>query len=45
MHWSPTLDPEVLKLVTNDIVRESRVHTLMHSWVVAAIVRDNTVEE
>jgi hypothetical protein len=44
VHWSPTLDPEVLKLVTNDIVRESRVHTLMHSWVVAAIVRDHTVE-
>ena len=26
----------VLKLVTNDIVRESNVHTLMHCWVVAA---------
>jgi 2-polyprenyl-6-methoxyphenol hydroxylase-like FAD-dependent oxidoreductase len=44
VHWSPTVDPEVLKLVTNDIVRESNVHTLMHCWVVAAIVRDNTVE-
>lgn len=44
VQWSPTLDPEVLKLVTNDIVRESSVHTLMHCWVVAAIVRDNNVE-
>jgi hypothetical protein len=44
VHWSPTVDPEVLKLVTNDIVRDSNVHTLMHCWVVAAIVRDNTVE-
>ena len=44
VHWSPTLDPEVLKLVTNDIVRESRVHTLMHCWVVAAIVQDDSVE-
>jgi hypothetical protein len=43
VHWSPTVDPEVLKLVTNDIVRESNVHTLLHCWVVAAIVRDNTV--
>ena len=43
VHWSPTVDPEVLKLVTNDIVRESNVHTLLHCWVVAAIVRDNNV--
>ena len=35
VHWAPTLDPEVLKLVTHDIVRESNVHTLMHCWVVA----------
>lgn len=43
VHWSPTLDPEVLKLVSNDIVRESNVHTLLHCWVVAAIVREGTV--
>jgi hypothetical protein len=39
--WSPTVDPEVLKLVTNDIVRESNVHTLLHCWVVAAIKAGN----
>lgn len=39
VHWSPTVDPEVLKLVSNDIVRESNVHTLLHCWVVSAIVR------
>jgi hypothetical protein len=44
VHWSPTLDPEVLKLVTHDIVRESNVHTLMHCWVVGSIVRDRRVE-
>jgi hypothetical protein len=44
VHWSPTLDPEVLKLATNDIVRESGVHTLLHCWVVTAIVRDDTTE-
>lgn len=43
VHWSPTLDPEVLKLVTHDIVRESGVRTLMHCWVVATIVRDGAV--
>jgi hypothetical protein len=44
VHWSPTVDPEVLKLVSNDIVRESNVHTLLHCWVVATIVRENKVE-
>jgi 2-polyprenyl-6-methoxyphenol hydroxylase-like FAD-dependent oxidoreductase len=44
VHWAPTLDPEVLKLATHDIVRESNVHTLMHCWVVASIVRDRRVE-
>jgi hypothetical protein len=34
----------VLKLVTNDIVRESGVHTLLHCWVVATIIRDGSVE-
>ena len=44
VHWSPTVDPEVLKLVTNDIVRESHVQTLLHCWVVATIVADTRVE-
>jgi hypothetical protein len=43
VHWSPTVDPEVLKLVTHDLVRESSVHTLLHCWVVATIVRDGRV--
>ena len=42
VHWSPTVDPEVLKLVSNDIVRESNVHTLLHCWVVATIVRHDS---
>jgi hypothetical protein len=44
VHWSPTLDPEVLKLVTHDLVRESNVHTLMHCWVVAAITTGDRIE-
>ena len=37
VQWSPTVDPEVLKLVTHDIVREAKVHVLMHCWVVGTI--------
>ena len=44
VQWSPTVDPEVLKLVTHDIVREAKVHVLMHCWVVGAIVEGNQVE-
>lgn len=44
VHWSPTVDPEVLKLVSNDIVRESNVHTLLHCWVVATIMLGDRVQ-
>ena len=44
VHWSPTVDPEVLKLVSHDIVREANVHTLMHCWVVAAITDGDRIE-
>ena len=37
VQWSPTVDPEVLKLVSNDLVRESGVTTLLHCWAVAAL--------
>lgn len=37
VQWSPTVDPEVLKLVTHDIVREAAVHVLLHCWVVGVI--------
>ncbi|MBI3973338.1 MAG: FAD-dependent oxidoreductase [Chloroflexi bacterium] len=36
--WAPTVDPEMMKLVSNDMVREAGVHMLFHSWAVAAIV-------
>ena len=32
-----------VKLVTNDIIRESNVHTMLHCWVVATIVADGRV--
>jgi glycine/D-amino acid oxidase-like deaminating enzyme len=37
VQWSPTVDPEVLKLVSNDLVREAGVTTLLHCWAVAAL--------
>lgn len=44
VQWSPTVDPEVLKLVTHDIVREAGVHVLMHCWVVGTLAADRHVE-
>jgi hypothetical protein len=44
VHWSPTVDPEQLKLASNDIVREAGVHTLLHCWVVAAVMVDGTID-
>jgi hypothetical protein len=43
VNYSPTIDPEVLKLVSNDLVREAGVHVVLHSWVVAPIVEDGAV--
>jgi hypothetical protein len=43
VNFSPTIDPEVLKLVSNDLVREANVHVLLHSWVVAPIVDEGRV--
>jgi hypothetical protein len=38
VQWSPTIDPEVLKLVSNDLVREAGVTTLLHCWAVATVL-------
>ncbi|HEU5317379.1 MAG TPA: FAD-dependent oxidoreductase [Chloroflexota bacterium] len=35
--WAPTVDPELMKCVSNDTVREAGVHVLFHCWVVAAV--------
>ena len=39
--WSPTIDPEMLKLASNDLVRERGVHTLFHCWAVAPVMRED----
>lgn len=39
--WSPTIDPEWLKWISMQIVRESNVHLMLHAWAAAPIVEDN----
>ena len=41
--WSPTVDPEMLKLASLDLVLERGVSLLLHAWVVAAIQEDGQV--
>ncbi len=36
--WSPTVDPERLKLVSNDLVLESGAKLRLHSWAVAPVM-------
>ncbi|HEX2185643.1 MAG TPA: FAD-dependent oxidoreductase, partial [Chloroflexota bacterium] len=38
--WAPTVDPELLKCVANDLVREAGVRVLFHCWAVAAVAED-----
>jgi hypothetical protein len=37
VNWAPTVDPEVMKCASNDVVREAGVHTLFHCWGVTAV--------
>ena len=41
--WSPTVDPEILKLVSNDLVLESGAKMLLHSWAVAPVQEGDQV--
>jgi succinate dehydrogenase/fumarate reductase flavoprotein subunit len=43
VNYSPTIDPEVLKLISNDMVREAGVRVLFHCWAVAPVVQDGKV--
>lgn len=38
--WSPTVDPEWLKIASLQLVNEAKVKLMMHAWVVAPIVED-----
>src|SRR5262249_13889901 len=43
VNWAPTVDPELMKCVSNDMVREAGVHTLFHCWAAAAVHEDGQV--
>jgi succinate dehydrogenase/fumarate reductase flavoprotein subunit len=43
VNFSPTVDPEILKLILNDMVREAGVHVMFHCWAVGPIVNDGRV--
>ena len=43
VNWAPTIDPEVLKLISNDMVREAGVHVMFHCWTVAPLQEDEVV--
>ncbi len=39
--WSPTIDPEMLKIVSSDLLTERGVKILLHSWAVAPLRNAN----
>jgi hypothetical protein len=41
--WSPTVDPEHLKLVSQELVLEHKVHLIFHAWGAASLMRDGAV--
>lgn len=43
VNFSPTVDPEVLKLILNDMVRAAGVHVVLHSWAVATLSGNGAV--
>ena len=41
--WSPTIDPEWLKLASQELVLQSKVRLIYHSWAAEPIVEDGAV--
>lgn len=41
--WSPTVDPEHLKLASQELVLESKVHLIYHAWGAMPLMRDGAV--
>lgn len=41
--WSPTIDPERLKLLSQALVLESKAHLVFHTWAAMPIVEDGAV--
>ena len=41
--WSPTIDPERLKLLSQELLLERKVHLVHHAWIAAPLVEDGRV--
>ena len=41
--WSPTIDPERLKLLSQNLLLDRKVHIVYHAWIAAPIVEDGRV--
>lgn len=41
--WSPTIDPEHLKLASQELVLEHNVHLIFHAWGALPLMRDGAV--
>ena len=41
--WSPTIDPERLKLLSQELVLESKTHLVFHTWAATPIVEGGAV--
>ena len=41
--WAPTIDPEALKSLSLQMVRETKARLLLHSWAAEPIVEDNVM--
>jgi 2-polyprenyl-6-methoxyphenol hydroxylase-like FAD-dependent oxidoreductase len=42
--WSPTIDPERLKLISQEMLLERGVRVVFHTWAAMPIVEENTVK-
>ena len=42
--WSPTIDPERLKLLSQQILLERQVKLVYHSWVAAPLMKDGALK-
>lgn len=41
--WSPTIDPERLKLASQEVVLEAKAHLVLHSWAALPLMQDGAV--
>lgn len=42
--WAPMIDPEQLKIASDDLARDAGVDLLLHAWATAPVMRDGRIE-